>query len=317
MNNKEIGNAIKILRQDAGYSQKEFSNLTYISTAGLSRIERGHKSMNLDEIRIISSALNITINSLLEIVPILNNKENQQQKFNSISLHFSEFKNSNLDLIKDDLLYFSKLMNEFEEANLLSEVMNIQWYLQLPVLFPNYFKPVNKTLIKTQAIRILNKKILVYSDLVFLATVIVILDKETMDNYVINNIATISTLYFNKKEFRLLEMMYENTSDFYLRHYTTENAEDTEKKLTFVFDIWLTYINTYDPYESNLIYQHNYTMYEILYKKRKKQNIIDYVDYYHKCLDEIGFSKLSKILKNETIDYLNNIHGNLNINILN
>lgn len=317
MNNIDIGNAIKILREDSGYSQKDFSTLTYISPATLSRIEKGNKNMSLDELMTICSALNITINSFLEVVPLLNEKESNQQKFNKISLHHNKYKNSNLNLIKDDLIFFSKLMNEFEESNLLSEIMSIQWYLQLPILFPNYFKPINKTLINTQATRILKKNILVYSDLVFLATVVIILDKEIMDNQVINKLPFISTRYFNKKEFRLLEMMYENISDYYLRNYTIENAEDTEKKLNLIFDIWLDYIKKYAPFENNLIYQHNYAMYEILYKKRPKKNIIEYLDYHHKCLTEIGFSQLSKVLKDETTDYLNNIHGNLNVNILN
>jgi transcriptional regulator with XRE-family HTH domain len=58
-------NNIRILRKSAGYTLKELSNMSSISIAELSQVERGNKKARTDLICRVAKALNVTPNEIL------------------------------------------------------------------------------------------------------------------------------------------------------------------------------------------------------------------------------------------------------------
>jgi transcriptional regulator with XRE-family HTH domain len=58
-------NSIRKVRKNAGYTLKELSNMSSISIAELSQVERGNKIARTDLICRVAKALNVTPNEIL------------------------------------------------------------------------------------------------------------------------------------------------------------------------------------------------------------------------------------------------------------
>lgn len=65
LDNRDIGNRIRELRERLGYTRDEFSNLIGISTTFLARIERAEKTMSLATFSKIAKGLNVSADFIL------------------------------------------------------------------------------------------------------------------------------------------------------------------------------------------------------------------------------------------------------------
>lgn len=57
---------IRQFRNDAGLSQQDMADLTGLDQATISRIENGHQRVTVDQLRLFSEALGVTMAALLD-----------------------------------------------------------------------------------------------------------------------------------------------------------------------------------------------------------------------------------------------------------
>lgn len=65
---KAFGRAVRRLREDAGYSQLDFANAAKISRTYAGELERGEKSITLDIVERVASALELSYSDLFRYV---------------------------------------------------------------------------------------------------------------------------------------------------------------------------------------------------------------------------------------------------------
>ncbi len=66
---QSLGSRIKVLREEMGISQERLAEILNIDRAGLSQIENGKRSVKADELFLISKALNVSADMLLDLRP--------------------------------------------------------------------------------------------------------------------------------------------------------------------------------------------------------------------------------------------------------
>ena len=81
INQKEIGQRIRILRKEKGLSQLELSNKLNINMDHLSRIENGNKGMSLDLLTEFSKYFSVSTDYIL-----FGNKQNAEEIKERISI---------------------------------------------------------------------------------------------------------------------------------------------------------------------------------------------------------------------------------------
>ncbi|MGE0631265.1 MAG: type II toxin-antitoxin system antitoxin SocA domain-containing protein [Parachlamydiales bacterium] len=64
---KSLGNRIKVLREEMDLSQEELAKLLNVDRASLSQIENGKRSVKAEELSLISKALNVSADTLLDL----------------------------------------------------------------------------------------------------------------------------------------------------------------------------------------------------------------------------------------------------------
>lgn len=67
---EQIGNRVKKLRSDAGFSQDDLAEKSEISTYYVGEIERGVKRVSVEVLYKISGALNITLKELFDFTEL-------------------------------------------------------------------------------------------------------------------------------------------------------------------------------------------------------------------------------------------------------
>lgn len=91
INQKEIGQRIRILRKEKGLSQLELSNKLNINMDHLSRIENGNKGMSLDLLIEFSKYFSVSTDYIL-----LGNRQNTEEIKEMIS--FIQFKLKEIEM---------------------------------------------------------------------------------------------------------------------------------------------------------------------------------------------------------------------------
>ena len=91
INQKEIGQRIRILRKEKGLSQLELSNKLNINMDHLSRIENGNKGMSLDLLIEFSKHFSVSTDYIL-----LGNRQNTEEIKEMIS--FIQFKLKEIEM---------------------------------------------------------------------------------------------------------------------------------------------------------------------------------------------------------------------------
>lgn len=64
LSSKEIGHRLRILRQQAGWSQERLSELICVSPQQLQKYESGRNMMNTEKLQMVANALSIPIQAL-------------------------------------------------------------------------------------------------------------------------------------------------------------------------------------------------------------------------------------------------------------
>jgi len=64
LSSKEIGHRLRILRQQAGWSQERLSELIGVSPQQFQKYESGRNMMNTDKLQMVANALSIPIQAL-------------------------------------------------------------------------------------------------------------------------------------------------------------------------------------------------------------------------------------------------------------
>ena len=64
LSSKEIGNRLRMLRQQAGWSQERLSEMIGVSPQQFQKYESGRNMMNTDKLQMVANALSVPIQAL-------------------------------------------------------------------------------------------------------------------------------------------------------------------------------------------------------------------------------------------------------------
>ena len=63
---QRLGNSIRKLRDQRGWSQEEFADICAVNRSYMGRIERGELNLTLDTLQKVANGLGITVSALLK-----------------------------------------------------------------------------------------------------------------------------------------------------------------------------------------------------------------------------------------------------------
>lgn len=315
MESYAIGKTLKKIRLDSQLTQDYIVKLANISRSSLSRIENDYQPISTDELMNMLDIYNVSSVAFFEKISDDSETGKLNQQFNNIMFHYQNYKNAKLELIKNDLLVFKNIFDKLNENQLFDSKYDIQWYLQLPQLYPQYFNPISRNLLKNTSLRILKKEHWLTTDYLFFACSIPFLEKE-INNLLISKLEYFDLINLNNKSRRNVELIFENLSDYFLVHYKEYSTHTSITQLNRVFFIWKDYISYYNSMLSKIIYQHNFAMHEILFNLRSVDTIYSECISRYEALRVLDFDILANALQNEADDYKNKIFGNLNLNLV-
>lgn len=307
MQNSDIGNALKKLREDQKVSQKALSAKTKIAVSKLSKIENNHQLPTLEETTLILTNINVTLIDFFTEVEKINNKSVQlESAFQKIILHHSKHKQSHLSLIEPELSFFKQVYSEFDNNNLFNSLHKIEWYLQLHALFPSYFPNINLELINYNAEHILNKKIWLQQDFKFFAVSLKFLYPNTILSLA-NYYHKMPFKVLTEQERRAFQISIENLTDIFLvNHKKLMNLNiNVKKELKQLFQTWERYIQSYQVANNQLIKLHNYSIYEFIFELKPVNQITEEVKERSAMLNKLGLSQIAEAFHDEYINYKN------------
>lgn len=315
MKKYDIGTNLKKLRLERGLTQKELASITGISRGTLSRIENKEKDITILELVKHLNYYNIPLNSFFtKIIYIDTDRENITKNFNTIVSHYQNEKNNNLYLIKKEIHFFRQLFEDLEKNKLTNLGFNIQYYMELPLMYPKYFKSPNIKLLNYHTLSILNSNYWFEDDYVFLACAIPHLTSSIID-YFTKKFKNIDFDNLNNVTRNYYEIIFENLTDFYLVNYKKFDLETLESTIQNVFNHWNIYAPKFSSMQNKIILKHNYTMYEFLFNKRDKEILKKECIERSQNLSNLVFPLLANQIQNEADDYYNGLYGHLNISI--
>lgn len=319
MNKNDIAKALTELRKELNLSQKEVANALFMNPSTLNKIEKGTRNITVPELLTLLNFYNVPLQSVKELIhnKTTNSKiESLDNSYNRIVSHYQKYKDTNLKLIQNDLDTFQEFF--YEANNLVKFDMkhNIQWFTQLTFMFPLYFPQENKKILEKYIEAILARQNWLESDYLAIFNCIPHLQPSIVNKIykkvIINDF---ERLKHNHR--RYFEMILENLSDYFLTHYSHKEIKNPENKLNELFEKWNTYIHKYNPIENKIIYNHNYSMYLMLFEKLDKEIVYNECLKRNEALKTLGLSNIADPLLTEAKSYKNNTNGNLNIIIFN
>lgn len=313
MKKHDIGNALKKIRTNRNIQQQDLAPKIGISRSTLARLENNDKDITVRELLMYLNYFDIPISTFFTKLIFLESElENITNNFNIIANHYEKHKNNNLHLIKNEINFFRNYFEELEKDNLVNLGFNIQYYMELPLMYPKYFLPPNVKLLNLQALTILHSDYLFEDDYLFLGTSIPYLSTTTID-FITNTFKETEYNNFSNSSRQYYELLFENLSDYYLVHYKEYDSDHFLSYIQTVFKVWDTYCKVFGSLQNKIVYQHNYTMYEFLTNKRDKEILKIECDKRYNNLVDLRFDTFAEQLKNESDDYYNGVYGNLNI----